>query len=295
MSRFIGMAEKVKEGFDGGDINKYIKKFASDHNLNNNEMQRLAEEVNVSSFLDKLREGKHYEDFQVVDPIVTHSNGESPVLENSELNKSASVKYNSVQSSMFDLTPVEINSESQMLKKTASSEINNEIMNSEEKWAEADNIRKEAIAEENAMMEKFNNELSMYESLSVLTKIANTSEGMTKTAASVLALNDLDELAVTMIENSKYSSFDIIEANAEELSKEAASALKLVLKKTAKNITKDTVDAAKAAGKLITYPVKHPVVGLGTVGGVAYASSNRIDKPDKDRMEMSLRSFKNGN
>ena len=67
------------------------------------------------------------------------------------------------------------------------------------------------------------------------------------------------------------------------------------IKKTAKNITKDTVDAAKAAGKLITYPVKHPVVGLGTVGGVAYASSNRIDKPDKDRMEMSLRSFKNGN
>jgi hypothetical protein len=44
---------------------------------------------------------------------------------------------------------------------------------------------------------------------------------MTKTAVSALAMSGLDELGLTMLENSKYSSFDILDAKAEELPKEA--------------------------------------------------------------------------
>ncbi len=293
MSRFIGMAEDVRNNFKGEDINGYIQKYASEHNLNKNETQRLVEEVNVGTFLDKLKDGTHHEDFPVADPLVTHSDGESPVLGSSELNKAASVEYNSVSPSMFDLSSKDNAFSEPMLQKTASVEIGTEIMNSEEKWAENELAAKAALDEESAGLEKVAMEESVYSTLGELTRLANESEGMIKTAASILALNELDELALSLIENSKYSSFDVADARAEELTKEASDKLSTVLEKTAKNTVKDTVEAVKGLGKLIAYPFKHPIIAGGTVAGAMYANSDRVDKVDRDRMEMSLRSFKN--
>lgn len=295
MSQYISMAEQVRKDFDGSDINGYIKKYASDHNLNQNETQRLVEEVNVGTFLDKLKDGTQHEDFPIAEPTVTHSDGDSPILDSVELSKAASISYDSVSESMFDLSKADIESETGLLQKVASDEINTEVMSSEEKWEEADKLREEVLSDSESGLEKMASEEEVYSALGMLTKFANESEGMVKTAAIVLSLNELDGLAIEMIENSKHSSIDVSESIAEELSKEASEALSGVLTKLSKNVMKDTGEAVKGLAKVVKYPFKHPIVTATGVGGVVYARSDRMDRPDRDRMDMSLRSYKNEN
>jgi hypothetical protein len=107
------------------------------------------------------------------------------------------------------------------LEKVASANIDDELMNIESKWEEADKKREAVLAEEKAGLEKLAKTIEVENKLGKLLKIASTSEGMTKTAVSALAMSGLDELGLTMLENSKYSSFDILDAKAEELPKEA--------------------------------------------------------------------------
>lgn len=294
MSQFVSMAEDVRKGFDGKDIDKYIEKYASDRGLNNNERQRLIEEVNIGTFLDKLQDGSHYEDFDVASPVISHGNGEKPVLDSSELSKSASMSQWETTPLMFDIIGTDIDSESQMLQKAASSELNLEIMNSEDKWKDADALRKEVEHDLKNGLEKNAEVDDIYTSLSKVTRATNMSEGMVKTAAAVLAMNDLDELAITLIENSKYSSIEVADAPAEELSKQASSDMANLLRKTSKNAISDGIKAAKGLKDIVVYPIKHPVVAAGTVGTGLYLTSDRADKPDRDRVEMSLRSFNNG-
>jgi hypothetical protein len=289
------MAEDVRKNFKGKDINEHIEKYASDKGLNDNEKQRLVEEVNVGTFLDKLREGTHHEDFPVADPIVTHSDGESPVLESSELNKAAS--YNpsyDIDSSMFDLSssPVVSDGEIPSLNKVASISEDSSIMNSEEKWEKADIAREWIETDAEKGLEKLSRDNEIASALDNLTRNVNESEGMTKTAAVILAKNELDILAEDLIENSKYSTFDISSSIAEELSKEASDNIELLVK-TAKNLLKDTGKALVGLKDVAMYQVKHPLPVIGVAGGAYYLNSDRMNRPDKERIDMSLRSFKN--
>ena len=293
MSQFVGMSEEVRKRSDGKDIDKHIEKYASDRGLNDNEKQRLVEEVNVGTFLDKLQDGSQHEDFDVASSVITHSDGEKPVLDSAELDKAASVSYGEVNPSMFDIGNTDIDSETPMLAKVASSQLNSEIMNSEEKWEDADVLRKAVEQDSKDGLEKNAEIDDIHTALSKVTRSTNMSEGMVKTAAAVLAMNDLGDLAVTLVENSKYSSFEIADAPAEELSKEASFDVTKLLSKTSKDAIKDAVKAAKGLKDIAVYPFKHPVATAGTVGAGLYANSERMDKPDKDRMEMSLRSFNN--
>ena len=293
MSQYIAMAEKIRSDFDGEDINKYISKYASDNNLNDNEKQRLVEEVNVGTFLDKLKDGEQHEDFPVADSVITHADGDKPVLESAELNKAASFSNFDIDSSMFELNFEKDTYTSPVLRKEASVEIGSEIMNSEDKWEEAERLRQDVISDFDKGLAKEASEDTLYNELGELMKIANISEGMTKTAIAVLKMNELDELALSLAENSKHSTSDILSSEAEPLAKEASDILSSLLEKTSKNILKDTKEAIGGLKNLIMYPVKHPVVAAGTVGTGMYLNSDRMNMPDKERMNMSLRSFNN--
>lgn len=293
MSQYASMAEQVRRDMKDNDIDGAISKYASSHNLNDNQKQRLVEEVNVGTFLSKLSEGTQYEDFPVASPTITHSDGESPVLSSTELNKAASQHFD-VTSDMFSIGKKDDYCDPDILQKAASSSLNSEIMNSEDKWEAAEEERKKAIEESSKRLTKVAHIDEVYELLSVITKSSNESEGMVKTASAVLVINDLEELAMTLLENSKHSSSDVSESIAEPLSKEASYAMERLLEKEAKNLLKDTGDVFKGLKNVVKYPVKHPIVAAGTVGGVMYAKSDRADLPDSERMKMSLRNYGNG-
>ncbi len=292
MSQYASMAEQVRRDMKDNDIDGAISKYASSHNLNDNQKQRLVEEVNVGTFLSKLSEGTQYEDFPVASPIVTHSDGESPVLSSAELNKAASQNFD-VTFDMFSFDVKDDYCEPDVLQKVASSSLNSEIMNSEDKWEAAEEETKKVIEESNNGLLKIAHVDEVYDLLSVITKSSNESEGMVKTASAVLAINDLDELAMTLLENSKHSSYDVSASTAEPLSKEASHAMEKLLEKEAKNFLKDTGDMVKGLKDVAKYPIKHPLVTAGTAGGVMYLKSDRSDLPDSERMKMSLRNYGN--
>ena len=293
MSQYITMADDIRSTYKDGDIDTHIEKYASDKGLNNNEKQRLVEEVNVGTFLDKLKDGSHYEDFPIANSVITHSDGESPVLESGELNKAASVDYSeAVSPNMFSFG-LDNELADPMFEKTASiNTIDGHIFNAEDKWEEAEVARDELALDEEAGLEKTSAEDEAYYLLGRLVSSANMSEGITKTAAIILAKNDLDDLAVSFIENSKFSSMDISESTAEPLTKEASDSMNNLLAKTS-GLIKNLGNAAVGLKNVAMFPVKHPIVAAGTVGGGMYLNSKRMDRPDKERMKMSLRSFKN--
>lgn len=294
MNKYSAMAEDVKKLAKDSDIDSVIEKYASDNNLTDNEKQRIVEEVNVGTFLDKLRDGTQHEEFPVANPIVTHGDGDV-ALESSELNKAASLNRDySISYDMFDLSCENTHETEYDLKKTASYSEDFSVMNSEEKWEEADRMRDEVIKSDNDGLEKLARNEEIYKELGLLTKVANESEGITKTAVATLAMAGLDELALSMVENSKYSSFDIADAKAEELTKEAAGHVKRVIN-AAKETGKDAKKAAVGLKDVLAFPVKHHYIALGTAGGLMYANSKRMDRPDEDRIDMSLRSFQNEN
>lgn len=292
MSQYVQMAEEIRKNSNGKNIDEYIEKYASDKGLNNNEKQRLIEEYNIGSFLDKLAEGTQHEDFDVANPIVTHSKGSKPVLEAGELNKAASENF-VVSSDMFSFDNTEVVSVDEMLPKTASVNEDSFVMNSEEKWENQEKERMAVFEEYGEGLAKTAMEDEIYSNLGELTRIVNESEGMTKTAVAAMSMSGLDDLAISMLENSKFSSKDILESDSEPLKKEAASKIKEIAVKSAKNLPADAWKAVKGAKDVAAFPVKHPLVTLVGAGGLMYANSDRMDKADRDRMDMSLRNYRN--
>jgi len=294
MNKYIAMAEDIRRLSSGPDIDEVIKKYASDNSLNDNERQRLVEEVNVGTFLDKLRDGSQHEEFTVASPVITHNN-DNEVLSPAELNKSASFKSDYlVSGDMFNLSDSCSNDIEYGLRKTASYSEDESIMTSEDKWKHADAMRDKVIKEERDGLEKLAESEEIYKELGLLTKIANESEGITKTAVAALSISGLDELAVSMVENSKFSSLDISNAKAEELTKEAAGHVKRVIDAAVKT-SDDAKKAAIGLKDILAFPIKHHYIAAGAAGGLMYANSKRMDIPDEDRADMSLRSFQNEN
>jgi hypothetical protein len=221
MSRFAILAEDAIKEYKGGDIDSHLEKIAESNNLNKNEHQRLIEEYNIGAFLKKLADGSQHEEYDVAKPVVVSSGASEKNGE--KLKKVASTAENfNISPDMFSVDVDDFASpEIGQLEKVASANIDDELMNIESKWEEADKKREAVLAEEKAGLEKLAKTIEVENKLGKLLKIASTSEGMTKTAVSALAMSGLDELSLTMLENSKYSSFDIRDAKAEELPKEA--------------------------------------------------------------------------
>lgn len=88
---------------DGISIDEAIKIVSSDNGLTKEASQRIVEEYNISSFLDRMQEGKHHEDFEVASPVVEPmASAESSSANDTQIQKTAS-EINSVTLDMFDL------------------------------------------------------------------------------------------------------------------------------------------------------------------------------------------------
>lgn len=303
MSRFTMIAEEIKRKDGGKDVNSQIKKYASENSLNKNETQRLVEEVNLANFLDKLREGTQYKDFNVADPVVTHDDS-NLTLAGAELNKAASLDYkNYINDAMFNISRPE-EEYFDNLEKTASVSIGNEIFTSEEKWERNKHTVNSLLGKEAELKQIYTNEDEINENIYLLMKTASASEGMLKTASILVAKNIGEEYFEDMIENSKYSPSDIINAKAETLSKEASNAFESLMQKVAKenpvvSTAKDGTDVVKNTGKAVgsaaKFLYKHPIVSAGTALGLYYLNSRRADEPQKQRLQMMADSYEDKN
>jgi len=301
MSQFISMAEDVRSNFKGSDIDGHIEKYATDKSLNDNEKQRLVEEVNVATFLGKLQEGTHHEDFPIANPIVTHDGEEDAPLESAELNKAASVDYsNQITDSMFSFDNEDAPESLNDLSKVASVSTGDEIFTSESLWDENEAAVEEMKAEEAAGIEKLASETEMYDSLGHLTRAVSISEGMTKTAAVILAKHELNDAATSMLENSKFSHMDVVSSSAEELSKEASEILDTILEKTAKkkvdpSVLKDAgkaiVDVGRGLTSVVKFPIRNPKTALLGAGAAMYANSDRNEEPERQRLKMMANNY----
>ena len=301
MSKFISMAEEAKATLKGTDINSHIEKIATDKELNINEKQRLAEEVNVSTFLDKLKSGTQHEDFPIVGPSVTHDISEPSETLSPQLGKAASVDYSDkIQSSMFYIGCSDSSEVMNDLPKTASVTTGDEIFTSEDKWRDQEDKRTELKEMNEVGFEKLAFETESFNTLGKLTREVSYSEGMTKTAAVILSNNDLDELASSMLENSKFSHMDVVSSNAEELSKEASELMTSLLEKISKKkissgLLKDTgktiVDVSKGLASLAKFPFKQPIATAAVTGAALYANSDNMNDSDRQRLQMMSNNY----
>ena len=284
MQRYTEMADEILSNEKGGDINADIAKYASSHKLNINQQQRLIEEVNVGSFLNRLKDGTQHEDYQIAEPVQA-LNPESTldkVASHDVLEKVATEDLSSeICESMFHMSMAEFDDADAeaTLAKTASFYDDNPYT-VEEADEKADELRKEASdarASESDSISRWGEEDSAYEDL---VKSASYSDGFAKTIVVALAKMDLEKVAEDIMVDCKFSSNEISSAVAEPLPEEVADVLMKVAAgkstplqsagKIAKNLYLGGKGLANAAGGIVAFPFKHKKTAAGLLtAGVA--------------------------
>ena len=231
MSRFMTMAEEAISKYKSGGVDAYLDKFAEDKGLNLEEHQRLVEEYNIGSFLNKMKDGTQHEEYEVASPVVTISSSDEGGP--SVLGKVASVNdSDKLTPDMFILSDeLQITSDPE-LNKMAHISDDDYLFNSEEKWRKADDARKELAADTVRGLEKLASDSRLHDALSTLVKVAGESEGMTKTAISVMTSGGHRDLAEHIRYNTKFSPSEILSAKAEELPKSAFKAREEAIEET---------------------------------------------------------------
>jgi len=228
MNKYMVLADKaIRQVTPGTDVDTLLEKIANESNLNTHERQRLVEEFNVGMFLKKLSDGTQYEEYQVANPV------EVPVVKTSgdgvELKKVASENFDYSKVITSDMFIIDVNddvllsNDEPMLSKVASADVDNDIYNIEEKEAAAEKERAAMMDEYKSGLEKVARDNSKLEKIARLTRIASENEGIMKTAISTLSKLGMDDVAIDILENSKYSRFDLASSTAEALPSEALS------------------------------------------------------------------------
>ncbi len=224
----MALAEEVIQNHKGGNIDKHLKKIASENNMNAEEHQRLVEEYNVGAFLKKLADGSQHEEYDVASPVSVPS--KSTNQSSGEIEKVASSGYGEVSYDMFNVSlDNDAVIETGDLSKVAHANVDDGLFSSEDKWSMAD-IEREKIANEMSLgLEKVAGEDALLEKVARLVKLSSDTEGQFKTAIATMAAAGMEDISIHMLENSKFSSFDIQDAKAEALKKEASDTIKEIV------------------------------------------------------------------
>lgn len=303
MFRYTKMAEEIREGFKGGDIDGYISKYASANKLNISQQQRIVEEVNVGTFLDKLKDGTHHEDFPIAEAVHANFaerddslNKTASEYGRSPLEKVASVEMSSlVTSDMYNIGTVEFDDSiaADTLSKTAGMYDENLEAASNE-WEKNDDLAKEASIQRVANSDTVQSWEEWDKGIDFLTKIASESEGMAKAVIATMSKMNLEKEAVDMLENIKYSNEEIINSNTEELSFDTIHELRKLagVGQDALDIGKNVYDATKSTGKaawgLAKMPVKNPKTAAATgLSALAIKNMNNNMQADEEALRMS--------
>ncbi len=215
MSKFIVIAQEAIKTYETGDIDSHLQKIASAHSLNSEEHQRLVEEYNIGSFLNKLQEGTQHEEYPVASPVVSVANIEGGG--GSTMQKTASsVPAYTIHEHMFIVSSDEDDCSNSM-EKTASSPENEELFTSEAKWDRVDQAREVEAEEETAMIKVAEEKEKLMGLTQELLKLSSSSEGMTKTAILGVHQVGFKTEAESMLENSRFSTDDIASSTMEPL------------------------------------------------------------------------------
>jgi len=199
-----------------------LEKLASEYQLNPNWKQRVVEEYNILSFLDKLKEGTHHENFQLMEPIVDEAeqwvdvpfNEPIPLKQNdSSIEKAASYEnanvivtpdmfaYGNEEYSPFE----EIHLVADQFDDTEELE---KVAFYQKKLHE--DIRNEELIKEASY--KIENE--RYKIVNELTKIANISPGVAKAVIrDLVKIAGDDETAEDVMVACKYNTQEIINSD----------------------------------------------------------------------------------
>ena len=297
MNKFTLMAEEImKQKKDNENIDEVILKYASEHNLNKHETQRLIEEYNVGVFLEKLKEGTHHEEYDVASPVevpVVPSNETS----NSELNKAASVYANyNIHSSMFTIDDEDNIFDSSLEKVASFDEYTHEValkQKDDELSAEAEaELEKIAEMQEKAFVSDVINAL-----VEDIAEASKESEGLTKTAVLILAKEGLSNEAEDVMTLSKFASSDILSAKSEKITDDQKILIGL-LKEASEGkagyvarLIKDVGGGVKGTYNIAKAIVKHPYLTAGTGGTIYYMNSKRAQEPDLQRLQMAVGNY----
>ncbi len=311
MYKYTQMAEEVRGSFDGKDIDGHIAKYASDKSLNMNQQQRLVEEVNVGSFLDRLKDGTQHEDFPVASAIqasnVPHEldktaswgdSGDAP------LEKVASENMaHLVDDSMFHLNMVEFDdtAATEVLAKTAGMyDVNLDA--AQEGWDEGQDLVKEASAKRLEETETLAKGDLVGECIDTLTKIASHSDGQAKAVIVLMAKMDLEKEAEDVIQDVKFSTSEIAEAIASKVPEEAVSEIMKLAdaKSTAKDaegVAKEVYRSGKHAGNaalgLVKFPFKNPKTAAA--GALAALAAKRLaDNETAENAQLEMSNYATG-
>jgi len=199
-----------------------LEKLANEYQLNPNWKQRVVEEYNILSFLEKLKEGTHHENFQLMEPIIDEAEQwvgvsfEQPIplkQSDSTMEKAASYEDNNivVTPDMFaydsgEYTPFE------ELHLVADQFDDTEEL---EKVANYQKDLHEKIKEEELIKEaSYKIENERYKIVHELTKIANISPGVAKAVIhDLVKVAGDDESAEDVMVGCKYNTQEIAEAD----------------------------------------------------------------------------------
>jgi len=259
-----------------------VNRLAKERGLSKEAQQRLVEETNIGLFLDKMKDGTHYEDFELANPTVidtASSSGSHATLE-----KEASFKP-SFDASAFCLTELPKVASAKALPRT---DINEGIYNMHLK-TEAIEAEKREVAElektARAQAEKDRQYDNWY------FDIAHSIRGdadLIKTACAYFHKSNRDlvdeilhETTLT-IDEIKYGV--VSDESINQLSKVAAEANPTGGKvgSSFQNTLKDTL-------RILKYPLRNPKTALG-LGATIYATRKAVssDKEVRERQAMMI-------
>jgi len=256
-----------------------VNKMASERGLSKEAQQRLVEETNIGLFLDKMKDGTHYEDFELANPEVidvSSSTGSS-----GSLNKEASLQDISFDAGAFCLSELP-----KVAKKSPylNVDINEGIYNMHLKTEEIEETKREQeelekIASENALENRQFDE--WYSDIAY--KIRGDAD-LVKTACAYLH-KDNPELVQEILHETTLNSDEIKDGIVSE--KSISDLAKVASEKNPKsssfgNSFRDTMHVLK-------YPLRNPKTALG-LGAAAYSfgKASINDREIHQRQEMMV-------
>jgi len=296
MNKYTLIAEEImRRKKDGEDPNTLIRKYASEHDLNIHETQRVVEEYNVGVFLQKLKEGTHHEDYELANPVEV---AEIPITAQSgtsTLDKAASYaprKY-ALHAGMFSLDDPASDVDSHLEKVASYNNFTHED-SIEERQEEAEKeayreMASNAALEKKAMISSFRDAM-----ITDLVDASKETEGLTKTAVVMLAKEGLADEAEEVLLLSKFASSDLVQAKMEPPTEKQKALVGLLKEAKGKKegyvrrLAKDVGEGLKGTYYVAKTLAKHPFLTAGGVGAVYYAKSKRGHEPEMQKFRMTI-------
>lgn len=286
MTEYEGLAQEVVEIVNAQKNTtptEAVNKLALERGLSKEAQQRLVEETNIGLFLDKMKDGTHYEDFELANPAVIDVSSSSG--SRASLNKEARYKGPQLDASAFCLTDLPKEAKASAYPRR---DINEDIYNMHLKTEEIEAERLEMdelqkIAAENAV------ENIQYENwYAGISRSIRGDADLVKTACAYFQESNpelLDEiLHETTLTLDEIKNGSVSYESIEQLGKVAESE-----QTTPKPRFQSFKNSASDTLELLKYPFKNPKTAIGlAAAGYAVTKAVRSEREAHERRAMMV-------